>query len=134
MKRFFKTPKQRISFEEYLRNTLIIARRIVSDSGKQRYSSAQLELALVAFADLKTLKQEMDDDIDVEFPKLECDWLAGFDWLDLSVHFGDEDAIEYFRANMHREDFSSKYEKYKRKYRPECALQFYEENGNSLEF
>ncbi|PWY54857.1 hypothetical protein DGG96_14640 [Legionella qingyii] len=134
MKRFFKTLKQQISFEEYLRNTLIIAKRIVSDSGKQRYSSAQLELALVAFADLTTLKQEMDDDIEVEFPELECDWIVGFDWLDLSVSFGDEDAIEYFKSNMQRIDFSTQYEKYKKKYRPDCALQLYEENGNALEF
>ncbi|QMT60312.1 hypothetical protein [Legionella sp. PC997] len=132
MKRFFKPSKRKISFQEYMQDTLLLAKRIVSDCGQQRYSSAQLELALVSFADLLTLKQEMDDDIEVEFPELECDWLAGFDWLDLSVHFGDPDAIKYFKNNLQREDFSAEYQKYKTYIRPDCDLELHEGNGKSL--
>ncbi|WP_238584075.1 hypothetical protein [Legionella tucsonensis] len=128
MKRFFKPAKQRISFNEYIQNTLITAKRIIEISpGKQRYTSAQFELALIGFADLKTLKQEMDDDIEVEFSKsLKCDSRVGFDWLDLAVHYGDEDAIEYFKNNMENEVFSTIYQKYKEHCRPNCALQYHE--------
>ncbi|HHF7375544.1 hypothetical protein [Legionella bozemanae] len=128
MKRFFKSTKQRISFDEYIQNTLITAKRIIEISpGKQRYTSAQFEMALIGFADLKTLKQEMDEDIEVVFPKsLERDWLVGFDWLDLAVHYGDEDAIEYFKNNMKNEVFSTVYKKYKEDCRPDCALQYHE--------
>ncbi|HHT0591786.1 TPA: hypothetical protein ACTXXA_000739 [Legionella anisa] len=131
MKRFFKPAKQRISFDEYIQNTLITAKRIIEISpGKQRYTSAQFELALISFADLKALQQEMDDDIEVDFPKsLERDWLAGFDWLDLAVHYSDEDAIKYFKNNMKNEVFSTIYKKYKEHCRPDCALQYYENIG-----
>ncbi|WP_454780759.1 hypothetical protein [Legionella sp. WA2022007384] len=134
MKRFFKKPKKQISFEEYMRDTLLIAKRIVSDNGKQRYSSAQFEIALVSFADLVTLKQEMDDDIEVKFPKLECDWTPGFDWLDLAVHYGDPDAIAYFKDNMQRKDFSAAYQYFKTYVRPDCDLELYEDKGKSYEW
>ncbi|KTD41303.1 hypothetical protein [Legionella parisiensis] len=128
MKLFFKSIKQCISFDEYIQNTLLTAKRIVEISpGKQRYTSAQFEMALIGFADLKTLKQEMDDDVEVELPKsLKRDWLVGFDWLDLAVHYGDEDAIEYFKKNMKDDVFLSFYRKYKEHYRSDCALQYHE--------
>lgn len=99
-RQFFKPAKRLVSFEEYLQEILILARRIVEISpGKQRFTSAQFELALVSFGDLKALKTEMDPDINVQFPKLECDWLAGFDWLDLAVSYHDADAIDYFQKS-----------------------------------
>lgn len=52
--------------------------------------------------------------------------MAGFDWLDLAVHYGDEDAIEYFKNNMENEIFSTIYQKYKEHCRPDCALQYHE--------
>lgn len=128
MKRFFK-PKKHISFNEYLEMTLITARRISEVSpGKQRYSSAQFEMALIAFGDFNRLKLEMDDDIEVELPKeVECDWIAGFDWLDLAVSYGDEDAISYFKSNLQKKNFSTFYFEYKAEYRPDCALQSHED-------
>ncbi|CAM2840958.1 Uncharacterised protein [Legionella steigerwaltii] len=129
MKRFFKPVKRLISFEEYMQDTLITAKRIVEVSrGKQRYSSAQFEMSLIAFGDLETLQQEMDDDIEVQFPKqLVFDWESGFDWLDLAVKNGDEDAIKYFKNKMQEKGFAAYYRIYKEKYRPDCALQDHEE-------
>ncbi|MCW8407487.1 hypothetical protein OQJ13_00680 [Legionella sp. PATHC035] len=133
MKRFFKTAKRRISFQEYMEETLITAKRITeTSSGLQRYSSAQFEIALISFADFETLKKEMDDDLEVEFPDLlELDWQAGFDWLDLAVHYGDEDAIKYFKSNMQKEVFAKNYLLYKNECRPDTALQLHEQLSQS---
>ncbi|VEB37551.1 Uncharacterised protein [Legionella cherrii] len=129
MKRFFKPAKRHISFKEYMEDTLITAKRITETSpGLQRYSSAQFEIALISFADLETLKKEMDADLEVEFPDLlEIDWQAGFDWLDLAVHYGDEDAIEYFKQNMQKEVFATNYLLYKSECRPYTVLQLHEQ-------
>lgn len=127
MKRLFKPVKQTMTFEDYVQTTLAIARRIVEIApGKQRFSSAQLELALISFADLEALQNEMDLDIEVQFPHhLEKDWFAGFDWLDLSVSYGDQDAINYFQDHLDKKNFYSRYLDYKN-LRPDCALQNYE--------
>ncbi|CEK12040.1 hypothetical protein [Legionella hackeliae] len=130
MKRyFFKPAKRKLKYSEYLDEILILARRIGEVSpGKQLYSSAQFELALVSFGDLKALKKEMAPDIEVEFPELKSDWLAGFDWLDLAVSYHDEDAISYFQERLENKNFSKIYKQYKENCRPDCALQRYELN------
>ncbi|MCW8400360.1 hypothetical protein OQJ26_19240 [Legionella sp. PATHC038] len=134
MKPFFKPAKpakpakRLISFKEYMEDTLVTAKRITEISpGLQRYSGAQFEIALISFADLETLKKEMDVDLEVEFPELlELDWQAGFDWLDLAVHYGDEDAIKYFKDNMQKEVFAMNYHLYKTECRPDTVLQRHE--------
>ncbi len=133
-RRFFSPPKEVISFGEYIQRTLVTAKRITEVSpGMQQYSSAQFEMALIAFADLEVLKQEMDEGIEVKFPKrLKCDWRAGFDWLDLAVRYGDEDAIEYFKSNMEKEVFATIYQLYKSNCRPDCALQDHEPQSKAL--
>ncbi|ASQ44815.1 hypothetical protein [Legionella clemsonensis] len=125
--RFFKAAKQQLSFEDYLQETLILARRIVEISpGRQRFTGAQFELALVSFGDLKALKKEMDPTINVQFPPLKCDWLAGFDWLDLAVSYCDKDAIAYFQEKLDNNTFYSVYNQYKTQVRPDCALRHHE--------
>ncbi|WED43096.1 hypothetical protein [Legionella cardiaca] len=134
MKRSIFKPKP-IPFQEYLSDTLLEAKRIVEvASGKQRYTSAQFEIALISFADLETLKKEMDPKIKVDFSeaKLECDWLAGFDWLDLAVNYGDKDAIAYFKKRLKESGFYEAYKLYKDECRPDCALQSYESSSIKL--
>ncbi|KTC76924.1 hypothetical protein [Legionella brunensis] len=123
------TPRQSIPFQEYFEITLMQAKRIVTNSrGKQCYSGAQFEIALISFGDLDALKKEMDPKVTVDFSNviLECDWLAGFDWLDLSVGYGDKDAIKYFEKKLQDQSFYKAYILYKQECRPDCALQDHE--------
>lgn len=121
--------KRCVPFQEYMRDLMIEATRISEISpGVQRYSSAQFEIALLSFCDLKALKKEMDPDIEVDFPRLTLDWMTGFDWLDLSVSHHDQDAISYFQEKLNNNSlFQKAYELYKKNHRPDCALQNFEE-------
>ncbi|MCL9682666.1 hypothetical protein [Legionella maioricensis] len=127
----FQPAKHRVPFQEYMHDLLKEATRINKNSnGDQRYSSAQLEIALLSFCDFKALKNEMDPDIEVDFSNvtLQYDSQAGFDWLDLSVSYKDPDAISYFQENLEKDsNFKKVYEAYKQYIRPDCALQNYEE-------
>ncbi|WP_078061576.1 hypothetical protein [Legionella saoudiensis] len=125
---FREIPKAKriLSFDEYIQETMVIAKRIEKHDGGQRYTSAQLEIALVCFCDFEALKQEMDEDIVVVFPLLNIDYRAGFDWLDLSVSHRDEDAIRYFQERLQEPTFAKNYLHYKHLVRPDCALQKYE--------
>ena len=121
------TPKKRVlTFEEYIEDTLIIAKRKVEGALGQRYTSAQFEIALVCFCDFNALKNEMDEDIEVIFPPLSINYCAGFDWLDLAVSYYDADAIQYFQQRLQEPDFVKNYFEYKHKVRPDCALQKHE--------
>ncbi|MDR3501503.1 MAG: hypothetical protein P4L79_02875 [Legionella sp.] len=124
-----KTPKRVLTFREYIEETLIIAKRKNESQQGQRYTSAQLEIALVCFCDFEALKNEMDEDLQVVFPPLSIDYRAGFDWLDLSVSHRDEDAIQYFRQRLQESDFAKKYLEYKNTVRTDCALQKHETNN-----
>lgn len=124
-----KTPKRVLTFNEYLEETLVVAKRKDENTEGQRYTSAQLEIALICFCDFETLKYEMDDDIQVVFPPLNIDYHAGFDWLDLSVSHRDEDAIKYFQQRLQEINFAKNYFDYKYIVRPDCALQKYETNN-----
>lgn len=112
----FKVVKEEKTLQEYMDDVLIEARRIVEiGPGKQRYSSAQFEFALICFGDIKRLKQEMNEAISVknlENIEQNIDWMAGFDWLDLSVSHRDRDAIEYFQTRLKEEDFIANYKEY----------------------
>lgn len=133
----FKKSRHLIPFNEYLADLLVEARHIREVSpGKQRYSGAQYEMALVAFGDIKTLKKVIDKDMQVDFSKtsFKCDYLAGFDWLDLSVGYQDQDAIAYFQEHLQDENFSKAYNLYKNHTRPDCKLQDYELNAKQLMF
>ncbi|KTD15997.1 Uncharacterised protein [Legionella lansingensis] len=136
MKRsIFKKAKRRISFVDYMEDVLADARRIREISpGRQRYSGAQFELALISFTDMEQLKKEMDPDLDVDFTgvTLKMDWFAGFDWLDLSVSYKDEDAIAYFHKHLNNPVFYRAYTLYKEHCRPDCALQHHEANKYGL--
>jgi hypothetical protein len=133
-KKFFKSAKRKLTFNEYMQELMVLATHIKEvSSGLQRYTSAQFELALISFADLKELKKEMDTDVDVTLPPLECDFLAGFDWLDLAVSYNDPDAINYFMKNLNDAIFALAYKKYKNECRPDCALQNYEPKTSKLE-
>ncbi|MFJ1268102.1 hypothetical protein ACD661_06005 [Legionella lytica] len=125
-----KPPKRVLTFNEYMEEIVIIAKRIKANKkGEQRYTSAQLEIALVCFCDFEALKNEMDEDIQVIFPQLNIDYQAGFDWLDASVSNNDKDAIEYFQSRLHEADFARHYLEYKYSLRPNCALQRHETNN-----
>jgi hypothetical protein len=124
-----KTPKRVLTFNEYFEETLVIAKRKDESTEGQRYTSAQLEIALICFCDFKALKNEMDEDIEVVFPPLNIDYRAGFDWLDLSVSHRDVDAIKYFQQRLQESNFAKNYFEYKYTVRPDCALQKHETNN-----
>ncbi|RMX00611.1 hypothetical protein [Legionella jordanis] len=131
MKRsIFKPKKRSLTVQEYLRETLIDAKRIQeSKRGQQRYSGAQFELALYCFCDFTRLKQEMDSDLVVDFASdmIKEDWGAGFDWLDLSVSHHDQEAIHYFKQKIAEDAiFLKAYHQYKTTIRPDCVLEAYE--------
>lgn len=123
--------KRRVAFSEYMQDLVKEATRIIKDgNGGCSYSSAQLEIALFSFCDFKTIKNEMDPNIEVDFSSvpLEYDWIAGFDWLDLAVSHNDPDAINYFQENLKNNYyFKMEYDLYKEQYRPDCVLRNYEE-------
>ncbi|CAM4487904.1 MAG: hypothetical protein LEGION0403_FIIPPAGN_00396 [Legionella sp.] len=121
-----KPNKRVLTFNEYMDETLIIAKRKNANTEGQRYTSAQFEIALVCFCDYEALKNEMDEDIQVVFPQLYIDYRAGFDWLDLSVSNNDEDAIKYFQQRLQEADFARNYLEYKCTSRTDCALQKHE--------
>ncbi|KTD33057.1 hypothetical protein Lnau_2705 [Legionella nautarum] len=119
------------AFNDYLHDAIREATRIRKISSRQqRYSGAQFEVALIGFADIKTLKTVMDKDIYVNFDEanIERDWTVGFDWLDLAVSYHDPDAIEYFQTRLEEVIFRTAYENYKREFRPDCSLINYEQN------
>lgn len=122
-----KPAKRILTFNEYMDETMVIAKRKKeNEKGEQRYTSAQLEIALVCFCDFEALKSEIDPDIHVLFPQLTIDYQAGFDWLDLSVSNNDQDAIAYFQRRLLEADFAKSYLEYKYIIRPECALRWHE--------
>jgi len=129
------------SYQDYCSELLVDARRIKETApGEQKYSGAQFEMALIGFGDLETLKAVIEDSVKtqnapmVDLPaSMICEYNSGFDWLDLSVSYHDEEAIAYFQKNLEDKHFYDAYQLYKTEYRTDTCLRAYENYAPAIQ-
>ncbi|RAP36049.1 hypothetical protein B1207_10785 [Legionella quinlivanii] len=106
---------QSISYDHFCAELLAEAKHVnETHNGIPQCSGAQFKIALIGFGDRQRLEMQINPDLKVDLPeKFEVDMNAGFDWLDLAVSYGSEEAKKYFRLHIQEPFFRQAYCEYR---------------------